>query len=131
MTQPQPTPAAGGRGPIGETLEPGREGLLSLVTCGIYYYYWVYMRGEELKQHNGEGMGGVVLLLLSFVVVGPFLLAAEVEKMYQSDGRQSPESALTALWLLIPLAGIYLYVSKMQRALNDYWVSKGAAPLPS
>jgi hypothetical protein len=60
--------------------------------------------------------------------VGPFLLAAEVEKMYTSDGRESPESILTALWLLIPLAGIYLYVSKMQTAMNDYWVSKGATP---
>lgn len=125
MTQPGPAAA---KGPVGQTLDSGREALLSLVTCGIYYYYWVYLRGEELKEHNGEGLGGVALLLLSFVVVGPFLLAAEVEKMYTSDGRQSPESVLTALWLLIPLAGIYLYVSKMQTALNDYWVSKGATP---
>jgi len=26
------------------------------------------------------------------------------------------------------LAGIYIYVSKVQTALNDYWTSKGAAP---
>jgi hypothetical protein len=126
MTQPAPGPAT--KGPIGQTRDAGREALLSLVTCGIYYYYWVYLNGEELKQHNGEGLGGVVLLLLSFVVVGPFLLAAEVEKMYQSDGRESPISPLTALWLLLPLAGIYIFVQKAQTALNDYWMSKGAAP---
>jgi hypothetical protein len=126
MTQPGPAPAT--KGPVGQTLDSGREALLSLVTCGIYYYYWVYLRGEELKEHNGEGLGGVALLLLSFVVVGPFLLAAEVEKTYQTDGRESPVSVLTALWLLIPLAGVYIYVNKMQTALNDYWVSKGAAP---
>jgi len=99
---------------------------LSLVTCGIYAYYWIYLTGEELKEHNREGLGGVVLLLLTLVIVGPFLLAAEVEKMYQEDGRESPVSPLAGLWLLIPLAGIYIYVQKVQTALNDYWMSKGA-----
>jgi hypothetical protein len=126
MTQPAPGPAT--RGPIGQTRDAGREALLSLVTCGIYAYYWIYLTGEELKEHNREGLGGVVLLLLSLVVVGPFLLAAEVEKMYQSDGRESPVSPLAGLWLLIPLAGVYIYVQKVQTALNDYWMSKGAAP---
>jgi hypothetical protein len=128
MTQPQPTPAAGGRGPIGEVREPGQQALLSLITCGIYAYYWIFVTGEELKEHNRDGMGGVVLLLLSFVVVGPFILASEIEKMYRTDGRESPVTALQALWLFIPLAGIYIYVKKMQTALNDYWMSKGAAP---
>ncbi|HYU60275.1 MAG TPA: DUF4234 domain-containing protein [Solirubrobacterales bacterium] len=124
MTQPGPAPAA--KGPIGQTRDAAREALLSLVTCGLYAYYWIYLQGEELKEHNGEGLGGVVLLLLSFVIVGPFLLAAEIQKMYETDGRQSPVTALYGLWLLIPLAGIYIYVSKLQTALNDYWVSKGA-----
>jgi hypothetical protein len=126
MTQPAPGPAT--KGPIGEVREAGQQALLSLVTCGIYAYYWIYVSGEELKEHNREGLGGVALLLLSLVIVGPYLLAAEVEKMYRSDGRESPVSALYGLWLLIPLAGIYIYVSKIQTALNDYWMSKGAAP---
>ena len=126
MTQPAPGPAT--KGPIGRTRDAGREALLSLVTCGIYAYYWIYLQGEELKEHNREGLGGVVLLLLTFVVVGPFLLAAEVEKTYQEEGRESPVSPLAGLWLLIPLAGIYIYVQKVQTALNDYWMSKGAAP---
>jgi hypothetical protein len=126
MTQPAPGPAT--KGPLGQTRDAGREALLSLVTCGIYYYYWIYLTGEELKEHNREGIGGVAALLLSLVVVGPFIVASEVEKTYRSEGRESPVSPLTALWLLIPLAGVYIYVSKMQTALNDYWMSKGAAP---
>jgi hypothetical protein len=126
MTQPAPGPAT--KGPIGQIRDPGREALLSLVTCGIYAYYWIYLTGEELKEHNREGLGGVVLLLLSLVAVGPFLLAAEVERMYQEDGRESPLSPLAGLWPFIPLAGIYIYVMKVQQALNDYWMSKGAAP---
>jgi Domain of unknown function (DUF4234) len=126
MTQPAPGPAT--KGPIGQTRDAGREALLSLVTCGIYYYYWIYLTGEEIKEHNREGVGGVVALLLSFIVVGPFIVASEVEKTYRGDGRESPVSPLTALWLLIPLAGVYIYVNKMQNTLNDYWMSKGAAP---
>jgi hypothetical protein len=126
MTQPAPGPAT--KGPIGQTRDAGREALLSLVTCGIYYYYWIYLTGEELKEHNREGLGGVAALLLSLVVVGPFIVASEVEKTYKTEGRESPVSPLTALFLLIPLAGVYIYVSKLQVALNDYWMSKGAAP---
>ena len=46
MTQPQPTPAAGGRGPIGEPRNPTTVALLSLVTCGIYGLYWAYLTFE-------------------------------------------------------------------------------------
>jgi Zn-dependent protease len=126
MTQPAPGPAT--KGPIGQTRDAGQQALLSLVTCGIYAYYWIYLSGEELKEHNREGLGGIAALLLTFVVVGPFIVAAEIQKTYQQDGREAPVTPLTALWLLLPLAGVYIYVQKMQTALNDYWMSKGAAP---
>lgn len=126
MAQPAP---AGGRGPIGQPRNASQQALLSLVTCGIYSYYWIYLSGEELKEHNREGLGGIAALLLTFVIVGPFIVASEVQKMYQADGRESPVTPLTALWLLLPLAGIYIFVQKMQTALNDYWVSKGAQPV--
>ena len=123
MAQPA---SAGGKGPVGQPRPAGTQALLSLVTCGLYAYYWIYLSGEELKEHNRDGLGGLVMLLLTFVIVGPFLLGAEVEKMYKADGKESPVTALTALWLLVPLAGIYIFVNKAQTALNDYWVSKGA-----
>ncbi len=45
--------------------------------------------------------------------------------MYERDGRESPVSAATAAWVL--LFGFPWYI-KVQRALNDYWSAKGAAP---
>ncbi len=126
----QPTPAAGGRGPIGEVRNPTTVALLSLVTCGIYGLYWAYLTFEELKQHNGEGMGGGLGALLTWFVAGWFLVIVEIQKMYQADGRESPVEPIQGLWLLIPIAGWFLYMNKVQVALNDYWVSKGAAPLP-
>ncbi|MGI8795722.1 MAG: DUF4234 domain-containing protein [Acidimicrobiia bacterium] len=126
MAQPA---AAGGRGPIGTPMNPTTVALLSLVTCGIYGIYWAYKTGEELKQHNGDGLGGVALALLTLVIAGWFLIPAEVEKMYQADGKESPTKPLDGLWLLIPIAGYFLYMNKVQVALNDYWVSKGAQPV--
>jgi len=127
----QPTPAAGGRGPIGEVRNPTTVALLSLVTCGIYGLYWAYLTFEELKQHNGEGMGGGLGALLTWFVAGWFLVIVEIQKMYQADGRESPVEPIEGLWLLVPIAGWFLYMNRVQVALNDYWVSKGAAPLPS
>jgi hypothetical protein len=131
MTQPPPAPgpAPGTKGPIGETRNPGQVAILSLVTCGIYGIYWAYLTFEELKQHNGEGLGGGMGALLSWLVAGWFILPSEMQKMYQADGKQSPVEPIVGLWLFIPIAGWFIYMNKVQGALNDYWVSKGAQPV--
>ena len=126
MAQPA---AAGGRGPIGKPMNPITVGLLTLVTCGIYGLYWDYKTYEELKQHTGEGLGGVVGMLLCFVWVGYFMLPIEVGKMEEADGKPASVTAVDGLWLLIPIAGIFIYFNKVQGALNEYWVSKGATPV--
>jgi len=105
--------------------------LLSLVTCGIYALYWAYLTFEELKQHNGEGLGGGLGALLSWLVAGWFLVIVEIQKMYQADGRESPVEPIEGLLLLILIAGWFLYMNRVQVAPNDYWVSKGEAPLPA
>ena len=33
--------------------------LLSIVTFGIWTYLWTYRTNEDLKRHNGDGLGGV------------------------------------------------------------------------
>lgn len=90
------------------------------------------MRGreshEEIKQHSGEGIGGVlgVVIYLFIGVVTLFLLPLEIKRMYEREGMPSPVGAATAFWAL--LFGIPWYV-KCQGALNDYWALKGA-PAP-
>lgn len=105
----------------------GKQILLSVVTLGFYGYYWAYQSHEDIKQHTGEGVGGVVgVIIYIFIgIVTLFLLPVEIKKMYEADGRQSPVGPGTAFWIL--LFGIPWYV-KCQRALNDYWASKGIPP---
>ncbi len=45
--------------------------LLSLVTCGIYSYYWVYKLNEEINQLSGEqGTSGGMVILFDIITCG-------------------------------------------------------------
>jgi hypothetical protein len=102
--------------------------LLMIVTCGIWGIFWTYRTNEDLKKYNGDGLGGVlgivIYLLLSVVLM--FTIPNEIEKMYQRDGRTSPVSTIWGLWFLLPIIGNIIWYLKVQSALNDFWASKGA-----
>jgi len=117
-------PASGNHGPLGKRENIGTQILLSVVTIGLYGIYWAYKSHEEVKQHSGEGVGGVVgaVIYLFVGVVTLFLLPIEIKRMYERDGRQSPVSAATAFWVLLLVIPWYV---KCQGALNQYWESKG------
>jgi hypothetical protein len=101
--------------------------LMFSVTFGFYGGYWVFKTLEEMKQHRGEGLGGVVgllswfgvwilsiflffagnglLLLLGLAIllstssIIAFVTPFGVAKMYVNDGQQPPVAAWTGLWL--------------------------------
>jgi amino acid transporter len=104
--------------------------LIFIVTFGIYGLYWTYKTHEEIKQHTGEGVGGVVGLVIYILVsiVTPFVIPSEVGKLYRRDGKEPPVSGWAGLWILLPIAGIFVWFVKVQGALNRYWESKGAQP---
>ena len=114
-------------GPIGYQRNMGGQVFLSIVTFGIHGLYWAYISQEDIRRHTADGVGGAVgVLLYAFLFpVTLFLLPMEIQRMYERDGRQSPVRASTAAWILA--FGIPWFV-KCQRALNEYWASKGAPP---
>jgi hypothetical protein len=124
---PPPAPT-GTTGPIGETRSIAKCIVLMIVTLGIYGFYWIYKTHEEIKQHSGVGVGGVLGLVIWAVIgiVTLFELPSEVGKMYKLDGRQAPMTGWAGLWNLIPLVGTIIWWVKIQRALNRYWESKSA-----
>jgi len=117
-----------GQGPIGQQRKPWKVVVFILITFGIYAAWWAYRSHEDIKRHTGEGVGGVLGLVIYLLagIVTLFLLPIEIKNMYERDGRESPVSAKTAAWIL--LFGIPWYV-KVQRALTEYWATKGA-PAP-
>jgi Domain of unknown function (DUF4234) len=105
--------------------------LISLITIGIYTIYWAYKTHEEMKQHTGDGLGGVLGLVVWILIspVSAFVIPSEIGRMYARAGRESPVSGWTGLWffpfgvLIIPLI---VWFVKVQRGLNRYWESAAA-----
>jgi membrane protein insertase Oxa1/YidC/SpoIIIJ len=129
-----PPPAYGGvpvTGSVGKVRSTGICILLYIVTLGIYSWYYYYKTHEELKQHTGQGIGGVVALILAIFIniVNPYLLSAEVGNVRRLRGQEQRVSGATGLWFfpgMFILVGPIIWFVKTNGALNDYWVSQGA-----
>jgi hypothetical protein len=123
---------SGNTGPLGQPRGIGFGILLFIITIGFYSWYWVFKTQEEVKQHSGEGVGGVIGLVIWILlsVVSAFVIPSEVGKMYKKDGRDPPITGWSGLWLFpgaILIIPAIVWFVKVQGALNRYWTGKGAA----
>jgi hypothetical protein len=120
------------RGPLGHTRSIGLSILWAVLTLGIYTFIWTYKTQEEIKRYSGNGVGGVIGLVI-YILISPvtfFLVPSEVRYMYEDlDGQKSPVRGIYGLWFLLPLIGHIIWFVQVQGALNRYWESKGA-PAP-
>jgi hypothetical protein len=119
------------QGPIGHVRPTGLTILLFFVTLGIWGFVYYYQVHEEMKRHSGEGLGGVIALLISIVFgfVSPFLLSHEVGMLYERRGQPKPVDATTGLWFfpgILILVGPFVWFVKTNDALNEYWRNLGA-----
>ena len=130
-------PPGGSTGQPGETRSTGLSILWAILTLGIYTFFWTYRNGEELQRYRGSGLGGALFLVvylvcvfIGFVAVAitGVLFWSEIKALYEEDGRESPHSPLWGLWLLLPIVGAFIWYIPTQRALNEFWMSKGAPP---
>ena len=118
------------QGPIGQIRPTGMIILLFFVTLGIWGFVYYFQTQEEMKRHSGEGLGGVLALVIAIVfgLVSPFLLSHEVGQLYERRGAEKPVSALTALWFfpgIFILVGPFIWFVQTNNALNAYWQSLG------
>ena len=120
-------------GPIGQPRGIGFVIIISIITLGIYQLYWTYKTFDEMKQRTGEGLGGVIGLVIALVIsiVNAFVIPSEVGNMYKGDGEEAPVRGLTGLWVLLPLVGWFVWIVKVQGALNRYWTSHAAPAAPA
>jgi hypothetical protein len=102
--------------------------LLTIITCGIWFGVYAYRTHGDLKRYKGDGLGELAGLLLGLFIspVVMFTIPHETEQMYQREGRDSPVSTLWGLWFLLPLVGWIIWFVRVQRALNEFWISKGS-----
>jgi hypothetical protein len=125
-------PVASATGELGKIRNTGTCFLLMIVTLGIYGLYWYFATHDEMKRHSGQGLGGLVALLLAIFVgiVMPFLNSNEVGHLYERRGEKPPVTALTGLWALLLgwffFVGVIVWFVRTNGALNAYWRSLGA-----
>ena len=86
--------------PLGKPRGIGFGIFLFIITLSIYGWYWAYKTQEELKQHTGDGLGGVVGLVVWILLtpVTGYTIPSEIGKMYAQDGREKPMTGWTGLW---------------------------------
>lgn len=122
-------------GPRGRPRGIGFGILLFIITLGFYGWYWVYKTQDEMKQHTGDGLGGVLGLVVWILIsaVSAFVIPSEVGNMYKRAGKEPPVSGWTGLWLFpgaILIIPAIVWFVKIQGGLNRYWESQpGSAPV--
>ena len=117
-------------GPLGTMRPTGMTMLLFFVTLGIWGFVYYFQSQEEMKRHSGEGVGGVLALVIAviFGIVSPFILSHEVGRLYERRGQTPPVTALTALWFfpgMFIIVGPFIWFIRTNNALNEYWRSQG------
>lgn len=124
----QPAPAPGGARPLGKPRGWVVVFLLTLVTLGIYGLVWQYKVFQEMKDYSGNGIGGLVGLILAIFVgfVNPFIMSSEVGHLYGAEGQEPPVTGVTGLWILLPIVGTFIWLAKTQNALSAFWEAHGA-----
>jgi hypothetical protein len=116
--------------PAGNQRSIGVSILLFIVTFGFYGWYWAYKTQEETKQETGEGLGGVLGLVVWILIgaVSAFVIPSEVGRMFARAGKTAPPvTGWTGLWLMpfgIFIVPAIVWFVKVQGALNTYWANQ-------
>ena len=125
--------AVAAHGPVGKRRGVVFVLLITLVTLGIYSLYWVYKTQQEIKDYSGDGLGGVLGLVIWILIspVSAFVIPSEIgTNLFARAGRERPVTGWTGLWLFpfgIFLIPAIVWFVKVQGSLNRFWESAGAA----
>ena len=120
-------------GPVGKQRGIVFVLLIGLITLSIYWIYWVYKTQQEIKDYSGEGLGGVLGLVIWILIspVSAFVIPSEIgTNLFARAGRERPVTGWTGLWLFpfgIFLIPAIVWFVKVQGSLNRFWESAGAA----
>ncbi len=124
-----PSPIGGGFG--GERRDPAMVLVFTLLTCGIYYFFWLYrVSGETQRYLNEPDTSPAVEVLLCLVTCGLYIFywdyrqAQKISRMLGSVGLPPTDNAV--LYLVLNLFGLgFINAMIEQGHLNDVWLRSG------
>jgi len=117
---------------IGKVRNPVTVIILSIITCGIYYYFWLYTAMDDLNKAAGrEVINPALFLILSIFV--PFVVLYVFYTMDKAFAEISKNEGITykenfILWLILYLAcgvGMYVGMYQLTEGFNALWAARG------
>lgn len=101
--------------------------IFSIISCGIYFYYWVYMTSDELKRFTGnESINPTTDLLLCIFTCGIYTIywfykySKIVYEAQVAAGLPNP-SDNTVLNTVLAIFLLVASVAILQSSLNELW----------
>ena len=94
--------------------------IFPVITLGIYALYWAFQVGKELKEYNDSGMGEIfnLVLMLFLPIVPIFTMPNDVANAFKKENKDAEMTALTGLWILLPIIGLFIWIARVQDRLN-------------
>ena len=121
--------AMGGTGPKGEIMNPVTVTILSVVTCGGYYLYWMFFKVlPQLKAYLGKSdeeinpMKELIMGIVCFVI--SILLTMKLGKWIQEAQQRSGRANAEDKGTLFLIASLVFYPAApflIQTELNKIW----------
>lgn len=94
--------------------------LLSIVTCGIYAYYWMFKMTQEITDYNNENANPGVELVLSLVTCGIYYIYWNYKMGKRIAQACSPSSDNSILYLILAIFGLGIVsMAIMQSSMNN------------
>ena len=118
---------------IGTNRSPVMVLLLMLITCGLYYFYWLYVISKEVEEFTGEADIPPIVDLLLFILTGTlwgfvwdWRIGQKIAQMQEMVGL--PRNDESILYLVLdflgagPVAGLGIVVPLIQQSrLNQIY----------
>ena len=124
-----PTSAAATGRIVGKTRNPWGVWGLSLITLGIYYWYWYYKVNDELRSYDRSiEVEPAISLISQFIpiagLVSFYNSGDRIQRAQRTAGTSDDCSALAGLLLMVfvIITGVVYYQSQ----LNKIWARHGS-----
>ena len=100
--------------------------ILSIVTCGIYMWYWIVVLTDDTNQIAGEAgdTSGVMALVLSIVTCGIYGMywaykrGEKIDKAHQNRGEAASNGGV--LYLILYIFGGIIALALIQNEVNKF-----------
>ena len=100
--------------------------ILSIVTCGIYMYYWIVCLTDDTNEIAGEpeDTSGVMALVLTIVTCGIYGLywaykrGEKIDKAHQLNGQAASNGGV--LYFILYIFGGIIALALIQNEVNKF-----------